>query len=45
VDETEGWRNMGVSHCTFRTIDAPYETIDQHIAACRTYADAIGLKG
>ena len=44
VDETEGWRNMGVSHCTFRTIDAPYETIDQHIEACRTYADAIGLK-
>jgi len=36
---------MGLSHCTFRTIDAPYETIDQHIEACRTYADAIGLKG
>ena len=45
VADTEGWRNMGVSHCTFRTIDAPYETIDQHLAACQEYADAIGLKG
>jgi probable F420-dependent oxidoreductase len=45
VADTEAWREMGLSHCTFRTIDAPYETIDQHIEACRTYADAIGLKG
>ncbi len=45
VADTEGWRELGLSHCTFRSIDAPYETIDQHLAACQEYADAIGLKG
>ena len=44
VADTEAWRDLHVSHCTFRTIDAPYETIDQHIEACRTYAEAVGLK-
>jgi probable F420-dependent oxidoreductase len=45
VADTEAWREAGVSHCTFRTIDAPFQHIDEHIAACRTFADAVGLKG
>jgi len=45
VADTEAWRETGISHCTFRTIDAPFETLNDHINACRTYAEAIGLKG
>ena len=45
VADTEAWREQGISHCTFRTIDAPFDTIDQHLAACRAYAEAIGLNG
>jgi len=43
VADTEAWREIGVSHCTFRTIDASLETINDHIHACRTFAEAVGL--
>ena len=36
----EGWKNLGVSHCTVRTMYSGFETLDEHIRAIRSFRAA-----
>jgi len=36
----EGWKKLGVSHCTVRTMYSGFDTLDDHLAAIRSFRAA-----
>ena len=36
----EGWKTLGVSHCTVRTMYSGFETLDEHLQALRSFRTA-----
>ncbi|MPY75581.1 MAG: TIGR03619 family F420-dependent LLM class oxidoreductase [Alphaproteobacteria bacterium] len=36
----EGWKALGVSHCTVRTMYSGFETLDEHLQALRSFRTA-----
>ncbi|MGH6618831.1 MAG: hypothetical protein ACREF6_04760, partial [Alphaproteobacteria bacterium] len=36
----EGWKALGVSHCTVRTMYSGFETLDEHLNALRSFRTA-----
>lgn len=41
IRQTEAWRTLGATHVTLNTMSAGYVSLDQHLTALRTYAEAV----
>lgn len=39
--QTEAWRTLGATHASLNTMNAGYTSLDQHLEALRTYAEAV----
>ncbi len=40
-DHADAWRGLGATHMAIATMNAGFESIDQHIDAMRAYRDAV----
>ncbi len=40
----EGWQSVGATHISLLTTDCGFTTPDEHIAALRKFAEAMGLE-
>ncbi|MGH2480237.1 MAG: LLM class flavin-dependent oxidoreductase, partial [Ktedonobacteraceae bacterium] len=41
VRQTEAWQTLGATHASLNTMNAGYTSLDQHLEALRTYAEAV----
>lgn len=41
VRQTEAWQALGATHVSLNTMNAGYTSLDQHLEALRTYAEAV----
>jgi probable F420-dependent oxidoreductase len=39
--QTEAWQKLGATHASLNTMNAGYTSLDQHLEALRTYAEAV----
>ena len=43
IRQTEAWQAFGATHISFNTMKAGYTSLDQHLEALHTYAEAVHL--